>query len=104
MSRAIKFAVVGVVSVLAFGALGVPWYSSRTMAAELNSLATQPSKGDVVLRKLAHEAGLLSSKGSVEVALQPKCSRDDTQEPVTFKIEYAVNHLPSWAGLNRFEW
>jgi uncharacterized protein YdgA (DUF945 family) len=104
MSRATKFAALGVVSELAVGALGVPWYSSQTMAAALNTLAAQPSKGDVVLRKLAHEAGLFSSKGSVEVAVQPNCSRDDTQEPITFKIEYAVSHLPSWAGLNRFEW
>ena len=104
MSRTIKFTLVGVVGVLAIGALAVPWYSARTVAAELKNLTTPLPRSDLVLRKLAHQAGLFSSKGSVEIAWHPHCAPVNAQEPMAFKIDYSVSHLPTWEGLNRFEW
>ena len=104
MNRTFKLTAIGSAAVLALGALALPWYSSYTVHAELKALAGQARQGDVELSKLVHEAGLFSSRGSVELSLRSKCAADEDQPPVALNLDYTVNHVPSLTGLNRFEW
>lgn len=93
-----------VLGLLAVVALAVPWYSSHTLDAELKAYADGARQGDLVVRKLAHQAGLFTSSGTIEFQLRDSCAADAAPDPSSFSVEYVVSHLPSPQGIFRFEW
>ncbi|WP_290874886.1 DUF945 family protein, partial [Aquabacterium sp.] len=92
------------VAVIALGAL--PFYTSRQVESRLTALTAQPMhQGDVMLRNLKHEAGILHSKGAVDMVLRDHCSLDpDEADGATVHITYEFSHLPGLGGINGFSW
>ncbi len=98
------YAVAAVLGLLALAGLAVPWYSSRTLDTEIKAFADASRKGDLVVSKLAHQAGLFKSTGTMEFQLRDSCDATASQEPSSFSVEYSVSHLPSARGAMQFEW
>ena len=99
-----NYVLAAVLGLLAVVALAVPWYSSRTLDAELKAYADSARQGDLVVRKLSHQAGLFTSSGNIEFQLRDSCAADSAQDPSSFSVEYVVSHLPSPQGIFQFEW
>ena len=53
-SPRVRFALAGSALAITAGALALPWYSSRMVAAGLQELATEHTKGDFLIRNLSH--------------------------------------------------
>ena len=87
----------------ALAGLALPWYSARTLAAELQSLAAAHADGALRIRNLAHDAGWFSSRGAMDVEWLNQCS-EDAADPVVVRVDYAASHVPGLRGLTRFEW
>ena len=68
-----QYALAAVLGLLALAGLAVPWYSSRTLDTELKAFAEASRKGDVVVHKLAHQAGLFKSTGTIEFQVRDSC-------------------------------
>lgn len=103
LSPNVRIALAGCALVLTAGALAVPWYSSRTLAAELQALAATHGQGELRIRNLAHEAGWLSSKGALDVEWRNQCA-DNPEGPAVMHLEYSARHVPDLQGLTRLEW
>jgi hypothetical protein len=99
-----KILLAAVLALLGVAGLAVPWYSSRTLDTELKSFADGARAGDLVVHKLAHQAGLFKSSGTIEFQLRDSCEADTQQNPASFSVEYTVSHLPSTRGLMQFDW
>ena len=99
-----QYALAAVLGLLALAGLAVPWYSSRTLDTELKAFAEASRKGDVVVHKLAHQAGLFKSTGTIEFQVRDSCEAAASQDPSSFSVEYTVSHLPSLRGVMQFEW
>ena len=102
-SSKIRWTVAGSALLLTAGALAVPWYSSRTLAAELQALAATHGQGELRIRNLVHEAGWLTSKGALDVEWRNQCA-DNPEGPTVLHLEYNARHLPDMQGLTRLEW
>jgi hypothetical protein len=103
LSPRIRIALAGSALVITAGALAVPWYSSRMLAAGLQELALEHSKGDLRIRNLAHEAGWLSSSGALDLEWHNQCA-EDAEGPTVVHLEYRARHVPDLKGLTRFDW
>ena len=99
-----KYTLAAVLALLALVAVALPWYSSRTLAAELKAFEQGSRQGDLVVNKLTHNPGLFTSSGSVEFQLRDSCATDAAQQPSSFSVDYVVSHLPSTHGVLQFEW
>lgn len=99
-----KYLIAAVLGLLTLVAFAVPWYSSRTLDAELKTFAGGLRQGDLVLNKLTHDAGLFKSSGRMEFQLRDSCETNSAQDPSAFAVEYVVSHLPSAHGWMQFEW
>ena len=99
-----QYALAAVLGLLALAGLALPWYSSRTLDTELAAFAEASRTGDLVVHKLAHQAGLFKSTGTIEFQLRDSCDAATVQDPSSFAVEYAVSHLPSIHGVMQFEW
>ena len=99
-----QWAVAAVLGLLALAGLALPWYSSRTLDTELKAFAEASRKGDLVVHKLTHEAGLFKSSGTIEFQLRDSCEAAANQDPSSFSVSYSVSHLPSTRGVMQFEW
>ncbi|TDP84533.1 uncharacterized protein DUF945 [Aquabacterium commune] len=109
MSAAVKYSAIalGVIAIAGVGAL--PWYSSRAMDQRLAEMAQQSSPHeDVMLRNLQHQAGYLTSKGSVDVVLRDRCQTGGQgggeSADTTFHVTYEAQHFPTPSAANRFGW
>ena len=95
----------GAVVVLAAAiGLAAPWYSSQRMESELHALVAESTQGDFVLRNLNHQAGWMSSTGSLDVVLRSACARESGAEPVAVRVDYAAKHWLTPQGLGQFSW
>jgi hypothetical protein len=103
LSPRLRLALAGSALVITGAALAVPWYSSRTLAAELQELAATHAQGDLRIRNLAHDAGWLHSAGSLDVEWRNQCA-GDPEGPTVVHVEYSAQHLPDIQGLTRFAW
>lgn len=105
MSAILKHSAIALGAIAIAGSAALPWYSSRTLAQRLNEMAATASPHeDVMLRNLQHQAGYLSSKGSVDVVLRDRCQTDGAGTDTTFHITYEASHLPTPMAANRFDW
>jgi hypothetical protein len=104
ISISLKTAVAGLVAALALVAAAVPAYSSLRLARDLQELAAQPGQDGLVLRDLVHEAGYLSSQGSVYVQWRSPCEAQPQDRPNRVKLVYQVSHLPGWDAAGHFSW
>ncbi len=93
-----------VLGLLGLGGVALPWYSSRTLDAELKAFAEASRKGDLVVSKLANQPGLYKSTGMIEFQFRDSCEAGTSQVPSSFSVEYTVSHLPSTGGVLQFEW
>lgn len=98
----------GVAVLLAVGGwLGAGVYGGQRIEAELKALQAAPSGpgGSLRVTALQHERGLLSSRGKIDLQLEPGCdAAEDDDEPLTVHLDYQVSHLPLPTSLARFEW
>src|SRR5574343_27949 len=98
----------GVAALLAVGGwIGAGVYGGQRLEAELKALQATPSKPGSSLRVtgLQHERGLLSSRGQIDLQLEPGCDAAEGQdEPLTLHVDYQVEHLPLPTSLARFDW
>lgn len=85
-------------------AAAIPAYSSYGLSQELHELAEQPVAGSLVLRQLAHEAGYLSSQGSVVLQWRSPCDPQPDDLSNRVKLVYQVSHIPGWNVAGRFSW
>lgn len=92
----------------ASGVMGIAFYSGGQVESGLKSLAAHSQcKGLFTVRNLVHDRGLFSSWGTLDLDIKPTCgngSKSQAPALLSFKIEYEVNHLPSFEGLSRFHW
>lgn len=100
--------ILAILLLTATGVMGLAFYSSGQVETGLKSLAAHTQcKGLFTVRNLVHDRGVFSSWGTADLDIKPSCGKG-TQPPeaalLSFKIEYEVNHLPSFEGMNRFHW
>jgi hypothetical protein len=86
------------------GALALLWYSAHSLESSIDVLTAQAGSGRLVLRKVSHEAGLFSSRGSLALELRPTCTQNPELPQASWRLDYTVNHLPSLTALSRFTW
>ena len=103
LSSRLRLALAGSALVITVAALAVPWYSSRTLAAEVRELASAHARGNLRIRNLAHEAGWLQSAGRLDLEWRNQCA-GDPEEPTVVHVEYSAQHVPDLQGLTRFAW
>jgi len=99
-----KIAVALLFSLLTLAALAVPWYSSRTLSAQVKAWASQPGQGAWQLHKVAHQGGLFASSGTAELQFRPRCTTGADEAPVVLALAYRVSHVPTRSGLGEFTW
>ena len=85
-------------------AAAVPAYSSYRLALELQELTAQPATNGLQLRELVHEAGYLSSQGSLVLQWQAPCDAAPGEPPTRVKLLYQASHVPGWGYAGRFHW
>jgi hypothetical protein len=103
MTPPAKWLGIAVLTATAAAIVALPIYSSKRLDRELTELASRPGgQSGLALKNLKHEAGFLSSKGSVDVEWRSACGTDEGA--ATAHIEYTASHLPAFAGPNRFDW
>ena len=85
-------------------AAALPAYSSYSLSQELQELADQPGQDGPVLRNLAHEAGYLSSQGTVYLQWRSPCEPLPNDKPGRVKLVYQVSHIPGWDFAGSFRW
>jgi hypothetical protein len=99
-----KTAAIATAAVLALAAAAVPAYSSLSLEQELQALVAQPGAGGLALRELVHEAGYLSSQGSVVLQWRAPCDAQADAQPTRVKLRYQVSHVPGWDAAGHFSW
>lgn len=105
MKPAARNTAIGLAVIAVAGACALPYQSSRTLDKRLADMASQTSpQSDVLLRNLQHNAGYLTSKGSVDIVLRDRCHADDEPADTTFHVEYEAHHIPTVTASNRFDW
>jgi hypothetical protein len=102
-SKRVGMAVCVVLALVLMAAAAVPWYSSRMVSEELHAMASQRVDAGLRIRELVHDAGWLSSHGSMVMEWRNQCD-EGPDEPASVRVNYTARHFPDFKGLTRFEW
>jgi hypothetical protein len=90
--------------VLVLAVAGVPAYTAHSLAQELQELVAQPETGALQLRDLVHQAGYLSSQGSVTLQWRAPCDGPAHMPPTRVKLAYQFSHVPGWEFAGHLRW
>lgn len=105
MKPLVRNGLLAVVGVGALALVALPGYSSRTVDAQLQRIASSPDpNSDMLLRNLQHTAGWFSSRGTVDVVMRDRCHTGEGEADTVWKVEYEASHLPTFTASNRFHW
>lgn len=97
--------VAGVGALAAAGWVGSGVYAGLQAERSLQALAQSRPTGAFRLSNLAHERGLLRSRGSATVSLQPGCGAPEgADEALQMRVEYELSHLPLPQAAVRAAW
>nr|WP_315464995.1 DUF945 family protein [uncultured Rhodoferax sp.] len=103
LSLRVRVALAGTALVLAAGVSALPWLSSHMLSTGLQALAIEHAKGDLRIRHLAHQAGWLSSSGTLDLEWHAQCA-EDAEGPAMVHVQYHARHVPDWNGWMRLDW